>query len=107
MIRIWLGCICTKRPSFSRSFIGPGSHDPKLIISYYYMGIFPDYALYVTVEDAYPCKVCGKLFLTVPALAGHSKTHSMNRIREHKCGECGKVFNCNSHLKRHMLTHTG
>ncbi|XP_041959944.1 uncharacterized protein LOC121718798 isoform X2 [Alosa sapidissima] len=60
------------------------------------------------------CTVCKKSFTTLRELEKHQQTHSLGvnprqstRKKQHECVHCGKVFSKVSHLKTHMLVHTG
>ena len=63
------------------------------------------------------CGLCDKTFANPHNLSVHLKTHSKNddsndtqskkEKREFPCPTCMKIFKTSSHLKRHMITHTG
>uniref|UniRef100_A0A3B4FGV7 C2H2-type domain-containing protein n=1 Tax=Pundamilia nyererei TaxID=303518 RepID=A0A3B4FGV7_9CICH len=60
------------------------------------------------------CKLCGESFCHRNSLMIHLKTHgdcALQHIETHKednlCHVCGKTFTTKTHLKRHMLIHTG
>ena len=49
------------------------------------------------------CPVCGGIFIS---LVKHMLIHSTDNFK-HICSVCQKAFRLSSHLRRHMLTHTG
>ncbi|PAA67141.1 hypothetical protein BOX15_Mlig029194g1, partial [Macrostomum lignano] len=55
------------------------------------------------------CPMCKKAFSDGQAARylQHVLTHSDGAQRRHRCGQCGKRFNCQSKLKRHLVMHTG
>ncbi|XP_053308305.1 zinc finger protein 574 [Spea bombifrons] len=59
-----------------------------------------------TPAGSYQCSPCGKEFPLLPQLQRHQRfVHGQER--RHKCPNCGKPFKKRSHLRTHMLTHTG
>uniref|UniRef100_UPI00358EB65C putative transcription factor Ovo-like 1 n=1 Tax=Myxine glutinosa TaxID=7769 RepID=UPI00358EB65C len=55
--------------------------------------------------DAHCCPICGKGFNLQRMLNRHLKCH--NNVKKHVCNFCGKGFNDTFDLKRHVRTHTG
>uniref|UniRef100_A0A3Q0QYA5 C2H2-type domain-containing protein n=1 Tax=Amphilophus citrinellus TaxID=61819 RepID=A0A3Q0QYA5_AMPCI len=62
----------------------------------------------------FSCKFCGESFCHRNSLMMHLKSHgdcALQHIEAHKednlCHVCGKTFTTKTHLKRHMLIHTG
>ncbi|XP_039665201.1 zinc finger protein 79-like isoform X1 [Perca fluviatilis] len=86
-----------------------------------------------SIERAFSCQHCGRLFSTSRDVAVHQRSHAGDRIyncylckkpfvhphqlkthqRVHtgekpfSCSQCGKRFSQSSHIKRHMSVHTG
>ncbi|XP_020670228.2 transcription factor Ovo-like 2 [Pogona vitticeps] len=60
-----------------------------------------------TCSDAlmHSCELCGKEFNFQRMLNRHIKCHS--QVKRHLCTFCGKGFNDTFDLKRHVRTHTG
>ena len=49
------------------------------------------------------CNICGKPYVSMPALAMHMLTHELS----HKCPVCGKLFSRPWLLQGHLRSHTG
>lgn len=47
---------------------------------------------------------CGKSFFHYSSFTAHIKIH--NDIRDYECPECQNKFRSQSHLNRHLKTHT-
>ena len=54
--------------------------------------------LSLSTSTAKKCLVCGKMYVSMPALSMHVLTHSLN----HKCNICGKAFSRPWLLKGHL-----
>ncbi|KAK9272429.1 hypothetical protein L1049_002802 [Liquidambar formosana] len=57
-------------------------------------------------EQEKHCKVCGKGFQSLRALAGHMRHHSQREREENCCKECGKGFGSLKALFGHMRCHS-
>ncbi|KAL0984003.1 hypothetical protein UPYG_G00135770 [Umbra pygmaea] len=55
----------------------------------------------------FPCKYCGKLFLSTSSLTRHDLIHTQERPFKCPQSECGKSFKSKSEVKVHMRYHTG
>ncbi|KAG8193935.1 hypothetical protein JTE90_011487 [Oedothorax gibbosus] len=54
------------------------------------------------------CDVCGSLFSSSSAMEAHRKRHPhMHPDRRHKCPQCNYSTDVETHLRKHLLTHTG
>ncbi|KAL6553045.1 hypothetical protein OROGR_006887 [Orobanche gracilis] len=57
--------------------------------------------------DYISCKECGKGFLTLRALSGHMRTHSIKKKKmSHPCKKCGKEFESIRAMFGHMKSHS-
>ncbi|XP_062702210.1 zinc finger protein sens isoform X3 [Aedes albopictus] len=54
----------------------------------------------------FACPICGKVMGWKKTLQRHMKSHQEN-FQKHKCGLCDKSFSRPSHLRLHMVRHTG
>lgn len=54
-------------------------------------------------NNAKKCHVCGKCYVSMPALSMHILTHNLS----HKCDACGKAFSRPWLLQGHMRSHSG
>ena len=61
----------------------------------------------VTHTDARPfqCNVCHMAFKLMPTLKNHTKIHQ-ERVRNHACNYCQKLFYDNTNMKLHEKTHS-
>ncbi|XP_050019582.1 zinc finger protein 717-like isoform X2 [Alexandromys fortis] len=56
-------------------------------------------------EQAFECKVCGRLFYRNSHLTQHLKTHKEKKY--YKGNDCGPIFNIQSNLQKHQHSHVG
>lgn len=54
----------------------------------------------------FSCPICGKVMGWRKTLQRHMKSHEQN-FQKHKCDHCDKTFSRPSHLRLHMVRHTG
>ena len=59
--------------------------------------------LSLSTSTAKKCLVCGKMYVSMPALSMHILTQNLN----HKCEFCGKAFSRPWLLQGHLRSHTG
>lgn len=59
-----------------------------------------------TGEKPHKCTTCGQHFGDMSGLWKHSKLHSDDG-KPHACPYCGRAFRLKSHLRDHLVTHTG
>ncbi|KAL3844617.1 hypothetical protein ACJIZ3_002020 [Penstemon smallii] len=58
-------------------------------------------------SKGFSCKECGKEFLTLRAVSGHMRSHSIKNLKGvHQCKECGKGFDSIRAMFGHMKTHS-
>lgn len=57
-------------------------------------------------KRTFSCKICGKTMGWRKTLQRHMKSHEENYYK-HKCDLCDKTFSRPSHLRLHMIKHTG
>ncbi|GBM98617.1 Histone-lysine N-methyltransferase PRDM9 [Araneus ventricosus] len=56
----------------------------------------------------FPCDVCSSLFSSPESLRSHRKKHArMQHDGRHRCPECSYSSDKATHLRRHLLTHSG
>ncbi|KAF2299342.1 hypothetical protein P3X46_016379 [Hevea brasiliensis] len=60
---------------------------------------------FVSVQESFECKVCGKQFEFPRSLHGHMRHHSAAERKGIRCKECGKGFRTLKSLTGHMRLH--
>ena len=63
-----------------------------------------------TIRNKFHCRFCDMKFDTEDASLEHESTHKENQEsqalqQEHKCGDCGRIFNNKQRLQRHSQVH--
>ena len=59
-----------------------------------------------TDDQTFKCELCTKTYMNKKSLNCHVRLKHTENPKEHKCPECGKVFNQKKVLRRHIISHT-
>ncbi|KAK7087883.1 zinc finger protein 11-like [Littorina saxatilis] len=60
-------------------------------------------------EKSHVCHQCGAAYLRASSLVRHQRLHEAaeGRSARYQCSQCSRMFGDSSHLKRHLLSHSG